>query len=41
MAAFVKLQVDSIIRGSLPSFVTRPVTLVVRRADGDEEGFKG
>ncbi|KAL2928069.1 Phosphoglucan water dikinase chloroplastic [Bienertia sinuspersici] len=31
------VQVDSIIPGSLPSSVTGPVILVVRRADGDEE----
>ncbi|KMS95616.1 hypothetical protein BVRB_006640 [Beta vulgaris subsp. vulgaris] len=30
-------QVDSIIPGSLPSSITGPVILVVRRADGDEE----
>ncbi|CAO2831421.1 unnamed protein product [Amaranthus hypochondriacus] len=37
-AAYGKIvQVDSIIPGTLPSSLTEPVILVVRKADGDEE----
>lgn len=33
----IRLQVESIVPGSLPSSVTGPVILVVRKANGDEE----